>query len=188
MKIKLKNVKCILFLLGLFISSLGWSQNCKPDKYYKDKFAGVKIPLYGSKVSYSKSILFGNSMYSYLYLYRQDGKTKLGIDLIVVENQSLNNSKHDFEKGGEILLRTEKGIINLKIDEYSTSLTNSSSKTMRTYSIINYPSLETIKKLSQGGLKAFKLTTKEGNIVQEQVKSKVSEKLKNQFNCFLKLM
>lgn len=177
-----------LLLLGCMLSAVNLSaQTCKPDKYFKDKFAGVKIPLYGGKVAYSKSILFGHAMYTSIYVYKQDGKTKFGIDIGVVENQSLNNSKHRFEKGSEMLVRTNNGVIKLRIDEVNTSMINSSSKTIRTYSLINHIDESKLRKLSKGLFQAYKVVTAEGGVIQEQIKEGKAVRLQSQFNCFLAL-
>lgn len=185
--LKSKVMRITLFFIILFSMNLMAQEKCKPAKRFKDDFAGVSIPLYGGKLNYSKSFLFGNAMTSYLYVYKQNGKTKLGLDLVVVENQSLNNSKHSFNKGDDIQIRTADGVLKLQIDEVSTSQINSSTKILRTYSIINFIGLDDLKKLTTNNILAYKVLTSEGGIIQEKIKESRATKVRAQFNCFYSL-
>ncbi|RAJ17777.1 hypothetical protein [Olleya aquimaris] len=179
--------KLNLIIVFLFTITC-YGQKCKAHLTNTDEITEVKTELWGGKLHSKSTIVNGKGHDIKLLIAKDKDTNKSYVILNIVSKAPADDSDIfdvNFTEGVDYILKTEGGLIKLKIDK----IFKSNNRFMSTYSvtnqIISYLSDEDLKLLTTKSLTMFRVVTENGQKIEGKVSKKNSKKLKSQFECYI---
>ncbi|MCB0387769.1 MAG: hypothetical protein KDD23_03315 [Winogradskyella sp.] len=182
-------MKKLNLIIVFLITITCYGQNCKAHISNKDEITEITTELWGGKLD-SKSTIVNGKGYDIKLLIAMDKDVNKPYAILNIVNHVAAEDADifdiNFEEGAEYILKTEGGLIKLKIDKVFKSKKRFMSTFSVTNQIISSLTETDIKLLSTENISMFRVITENGQKLEGTVDKKNSKKLKLQFECFAK--